>query len=600
MSQGDARTEDLTRGEWVEAASESRSVMPDRRISTGCRSEQALETLSLLQSRLRAASLILAVAFGIFLIRDLIFQRALWAMMSLHALLVLGLIGNVVALRSRWRPTMRQLRILELATFGVILACLIASQTLGLKVRLVENALDREELRVLFKNSIIGILLLLLIYGIFIPNRWQRAVWIIVLMAVAPLVAPLLLGLTSSDFRQVAGETWNYERLSENALYLGLGAAIAIFGTYTLNALGDHEFRARWLNQYRLTSKLGAGGMGQVYLAEHEMLKRPCAIKLIRHNLSEQPRVLARFEREAQATARLSHWNTVEVFDYGRTADGTFYYVMEYLPGLSLQQLVDRHGPMPPGRAIYLLLQACEALREAHEIGLIHRDLKPPNIFAAYRGARYDVVKLLDFGLVKATREDDGPSLTREGMVTGSPLYMAPEQVMRSHPPDSRTDLYALGAIGYFLLTGQPPFNGSDSMAVMVAQARDPVVPPSQLREDIPADVETVILRCLEKSPARRFQDAASMAEALALCADVRAWSAAEAESWWRDCEPEIVARQAAAETAELQRLDSAVGSGDEDGPTLGASQIEAIEPLESGDAGLSLSLGDDASGLDL
>ena len=224
--------------------------------------------------------------------------------------------------------------------------------------------------------------------------------------------------------------------------------------------------------------------------------------------MSQQAHALARFELEVRATARLSHWNTVEVYDYGRTDDGTFYYVMEYLPGLSLQELVDRHGPLPPERVIYLLRQACDALHEAHQMGLIHRDLKPPNIFAAFRGGQCDVAKLLDFGLVKPTRNEASPVVTREGTITGSPLYMAPEQIMQTHQADARTDLYGMGAIAYFLLTGQPPFYSDDPMTVMVAHAHDPVVPPSRLRPEVPDDLEKIVLRCLEKSPGARFQDA--------------------------------------------------------------------------------------------
>ena len=231
------------------------------------------------------------------------------------------------------------------------------------------------------------------------------------------------------------------------------------------------------------------------------MLKRPCAIKLIRHDLVGNQRVFARFEREVRATARLSHWNTIEIFDYGRNDDGAFYYVMEYLPGLSLADLVERFGPMPPARVIYLLRQACDALREAHDSGLIHRDIKPANLMAAYRGGHYDVTKLLDFGLVKTLSEDESVHLSQEGTVAGSPLYMAPEQVMHNQPPDRRTDIYGLGAVAYFMLTGRPPFLGETAMEVMVAHARDPVTPPSQ---SAPASPPTWNASCSAASPRTR------------------------------------------------------------------------------------------------
>jgi serine/threonine-protein kinase len=513
---------------------------PNPRLIEGSGVELAAETRNLLHRRLWAASVVLVFGFGIFLARDLVFPRLLQSV-GLHALAFVVLVLNLVALSTRWRPSMRQLRLLEVATFATIIACLIASQYLGLQARIMQEQLTPQGLRILFKNSVIGTLILIFTYGIFIPNTWRRASLIIGPMALAPLVAPLALGVTSPAFAALTEEARTLERLSENGLYLILGAVTAIFGSHTINSFRCEAFRARRLNQYRLIRRLGAGGMGEVYLAEHQFLKRPCAIKLIRPDISQKPRLQARFELEVKATARLSHWNTVDLYDYGRTDDGTFYYVMEYLPGLSFQELVGRHGPLPPARVIYLLRQACDALHEAHAFGLIHRDLKPPNIFAAYRGARHDVTKILDFGLVKATKPDmglDTPVVTRQGTVTGSPLYMAPEQIMRTHPPDPRTDIYALGAIAYFLLTGQPPFTGSDSMSVMIAHARDPVVPPSELRPDLAADLEGVVLGCLEKDPESRIPDAESLNRALAACADAAGWSPECAAAWWHSHEP--------------------------------------------------------------
>ena len=186
---------------------------------------------------------------------------------------------------------------------------------------------------------------------------------------------------------------------------------------------------------------------------------------------------------------------------------------MEYLPGLSLAQLVERFGPMPAARVIYLMRQACDALREAHDAGLIHRDIKPANLMSAYRGGLHDVTKLLDFGLVKTLAEDESVHLSQEGTVAGSPLYMAPEQIMKDHVPDRRTDIYGLGAVAYFTLTGRPPFLGDSAMAVMIAHARDPVTPPSQLQPGIPADLERVVLQCLAKNPDDRYPDTSSLAE---------------------------------------------------------------------------------------
>ena len=601
MTQPDAHLDETTRSWRTPSKPLPENFAPERRVIEGSGAELADETRDLLQRRLHAASLMLAIGFGVFLLRDLCFPKLLQQLTYLHCLVFFLLVVNVLALSGRWKPSMRQLRLLELASFGIVAAFFIASQSMGIQARVQRDLLTGADVRVLFKTSIIGTLILIFTYGIFIPNNWRRAAMVVVPMALAPLVAPVLLGLTSPAFLAVSEEARTLDKLTENALFLLLGAATSIFGTHTINTFRTEAFRAKRLNQYHLTKKLGAGGMGEVYLAEHQLLRRPCAVKLIRPSLSQKPRVLARFELEVRATARLSHWNTVEVFDFGRTEDGTFYYVMEYLPGLSLQELVDRHGPLPPGRIIYLLCQACDALREAHQAGLIHRDLKPPNIFAAYRGARYDVAKLLDFGLVKPIKEEASAIVTREGTVTGSPLYMAPEQIMRTHAADRRTDIYAMGAIAYFLLTGRPPFLGSDSMAVMVAHARDPVEPPSRLRSDVPADLEMVVLRCLEKKPEDRYQDAESLASALSACADAGNWSAVQAEAWWRENEPRALVRdieETPADGVPVPDISpSALTHPDYQRQTFGASVVE--EASGSGSSPtmeLSVPLGEDES----
>ncbi len=276
--------------------------------------------------------------------------------------------------------------------------------------------------------------------------------------------------------------------------------------------------------------------MGEVYLAEHQLMKRPCAIKIIRPGKAADPSALARFEREVRETAKLSHWNTVEIFDYGHTADGTFYYVMEYLPGMSIAELVERHGPLPPERTIYLLQQTCEALAEAHSLGLIHRDIKPGNLFAAQRGGHYDVAKLLDFGLAKRLWSSaDTIELTGEGSITGSPLFMAPEQATGDVEPDLRSDIYALGAVAYYMLTGRPPFAADNPLKVMIAHASDPVTPPSQHRGDLPRDLELVVLKCLAKKPIDRFQDTSELSAALAACEVCGKWMREEARRWWTE-----------------------------------------------------------------
>jgi serine/threonine-protein kinase len=324
--------------------------------------------------------------------------------------------------------------------------------------------------------------------------------------------------------------------LLDLATLLSVAIAIAVFGSHRLQLLQAQAFEAQQLGQYRLGKRLGSGGMGEVYLAEHLLLRRPCAVKLIRPEQAGDPTTLQRFEREVQAMATLTHPNTVEIYDYGHAEDGTFYYVMEYLPGQNLEHLVSCYGTLPPARAIHLLIQVCRALREAHNVGLLHRDIKPSNIIACERGGVFDVAKLLDFGLVHATgpRKDDD-RLTHHGTIIGSPPYMSPEQASGKNELDPRSDIYSLGAVAYFLLTGQPPFVRETAMMMLMAHAYEPVLPPKDLRPELPVDLQAVVLRCLEKDTCRRFPDTLSLEQALASCASVDQWTEEQAASWWHD-----------------------------------------------------------------
>ena len=241
--------------------------------------------------------------------------------------------------------------------------------------------------------------------------------------------------------------------------------------------------------------------------------------------------------------ARLSHANTVDVYDYGHTADGTFYYVMEYLPGLNLQDLVDRFGPMPPERVIHFLTQACAALAEAHRLGMVHRDLKPANLFAAERGGEYDFTKLLDFGLVVEDARADWvtqSSFQTAPPLAGSPLFMSPEQSRAEVGLDARSDIYSLGSTAYYLLTGRPPFEGKTPMRVMLAHAESPVVPPSAVMP-VPFDLEQIILRCLQKQPVDRYDSVDDLRHALQFCQDAGLWTTERAALWWAQCAPEIM-----------------------------------------------------------
>ena len=305
--------------------------------------------------------------------------------------------------------------------------------------------------------------------------------------------------------------------------------------------------RAREMGAYRLVELLGRGGMGEVWRAQHRMLARPAAIKLIRPSalgVNRATRALEltkRFEREAQATATLRSPHTIVVYDYGVGQDGTFYYVMELLEGYSLQALVSRHGPVPPERAVHLLVQACQSLAEAHSAGMVHRDIKPANLFACRLGLEVDFVKVLDFGLVKTL----GPhhpgmeDLTREDGFNGTPAFMPPELALGTHPVGGQADLYALGCVAYWLLTGQKVFPGTNAIQMVIDHARTAPVPVSQRAlQRIPPALEDIVMRCLRKEPAERPATARELECELAALGMAQAWSEEQAPQWWVDHPP--------------------------------------------------------------
>jgi serine/threonine protein kinase len=274
--------------------------------------------------------------------------------------------------------------------------------------------------------------------------------------------------------------------------------------------------------------------MGSVYVARHARLRRPTALKLL---LPERtgPESLARFEREVQLTSQLTHPNTVAIYDYGRSADGVFYYAMEYIDGVSLAELVEKHGPQPAGRVVHILLQAADALVEAHSVGLVHRDVKPANILLCERAGSSDVVKLLDFGLVKDVRPSADPALTHADTITGTPLYLAPETIIDPASVDHRVDIYALGAVGYCLLTGAPPFQGRSTVEVCGHHLHTIPTPPSQrLGKPLPAALDDVVLRCLAKKAEDRPSSARELSRLLRACNAEAPWSEEDARQRWQ------------------------------------------------------------------
>jgi eukaryotic-like serine/threonine-protein kinase len=313
---------------------------------------------------------------------------------------------------------------------------------------------------------------------------------------------------------------------------------IAFVGAHLVHRLGAELKRARQLGAYRLVERLGQGGMGEVWRARHRFLVRPAAVKLIRvdvrqahsHQLAE---LQARFEREAQATASLRSPHTIQLYDFG-VAEGTFYYVMELLDGFDLEKLVDAFGPMPVERAVHVLTQVCHSLAEAHAEGLVHRDIKPSNVFVCRYGRDVDFVKVLDFGLVKTLDANSDIAVTVEHTLRGTPAFMAPEQVLGTQPVDGRSDIYALGCLAYWLVTGQMVFTGRTAMETITQHTHSAPVPPSVRTElEIPEAFDRVVLTCLDKRPDMRPATAAILAQQLRAINTGRSWTPDVAAAWW-------------------------------------------------------------------
>ncbi len=292
-----------------------------------------------------------------------------------------------------------------------------------------------------------------------------------------------------------------------------------------------HE--ARQLGQYTLEKKLGEGSMGIVYRARHSMLRRPTAVKLLPPDRAGKASI-ARFEREVQLTSQLTHPNTIAIYDYGQTPDGVFYYAMEYLDGITLQKLVDLYGPLSEARTIHILKQVAGSLIEAHGNGLIHRDIKPANIMLCERADAPDVVKVLDFGLVKDTQDEGGAWQSATNLLAGTPHYLSPEAIRSPKSVGGRGDLYAVGAVGYFLLSGKTLFEGSVFEVCGHQLATSPAPLSTRMERPPAGDLEELIMGCLEKDPNRRPPDARSLLRSLSACRDAGAWKEEEARAWWR------------------------------------------------------------------
>jgi eukaryotic-like serine/threonine-protein kinase len=324
-----------------------------------------------------------------------------------------------------------------------------------------------------------------------------------------------------------------------------LGAVLAIILSRFVYSLGTDVSKAREMGSYKLVELLGRGGMGEVWRAEHRLLVRPAAVKLIQpevlgfHDSRQTEVIKRRFEREAQATAMLSSPHTIHLYDFGMTEDGAFYYVMELLHGIDLETLVEKYGPLPAERAAHFLLQICSSLEEAHQDGLIHRDVKPANIYISRYGVEYDFVKVLDFGIVKSKSDTTTQTLTSANDANGTPGFMAPEMAL-GKVIDARVDIYAVGCVAYWLLTGRLVFEEETSLATILAHAQKTPVAPSRRSEiEIPPSFEKLIMSCLEKDPQRRPSSAREIIRTLSQYGVANAWTPERAEKWWQTHMPE-------------------------------------------------------------
>jgi serine/threonine-protein kinase len=432
----------------------------------------------------------------------------------LNATVLLAFIGISAFLFAFRKIDLSVLRVLEVALFGLMLVelgCGLASDLfidheLVAPIRAGDHALFHysSSWSLPFFALIVG-------YGTLVPSSWKRCTVIVCAIAMVPILVSLsavmlLHGIDIPFLRSF---------LLQMVLWMATAAAIAIYGVRRLEQVRRQVLRSGKLGRYRLIKQIASGGMGEIYLAEHQILNMRCAIKLMHPKWSRDTQLFARFEREVQVLAGLSHPNSVQIYDFGYTDDGVFYYVMEYLDGSDLERVVRSHGAMPVPQVLDILLPVAEALQALHRSGLVHRDVKPGNIFCCHSGVPHRI-KLLDFGLVKPIFPDETviQQLTIDGSIVGTPAFMSPEQA-RGYELDARSDIYSLGAVAYYLLAGKLPFDGLSVVETLTAQIQDAPVSIQSMNPEVDDEFAEVIHRCMAKDPACRFPDMAQLIDSL-------------------------------------------------------------------------------------
>jgi len=387
------------------------------------------------------------------------------------------------------------------------------------------------------ENRFFTAALILFIAAAMLPWRlgFQVALGVLVVVAYPALVLLLRAAVPEvAAWWEAAGPSALRETLVDQTIGVAVLAAVSVLVTRTLYSMRRELHAATRIGNYLIEKELGSGGMGRVYRARHALIRRPTAVKVMRPETTGSSDALARFEREVQLSATLTHPNTITIYDFGRADPVTFYYAMEYLDGLDLKRLVERFGPLSPERAVYVLRQACASLAEAHGRGIVHRDVKPSNIFLTERGGLYDFVKVLDFGLARDVRESPDARLTAAGQVFGTPSFIAPEALTEEHGVDERSDVYCLGAVAFWTLTGRPPFSGRTAIEAMADQLRSQPIPPSSASEiRVPPELDAIVLQCLAKAPGERFAGMSELIEALDAIVFETPWDQRRAREWW-------------------------------------------------------------------
>jgi|GEM_PF-2605082 len=381
-------------------------------------------------------------------------------------------------------------------------------------------------------------LLLLFLHAVLIPCKlWVQTV-LAIAVAIAYLLGQILSYFYLSEVQRLllmeGGSKAFWRDLVLCFVEIDILAGLSVLVTQTFYRSAQQLSKAQRLGNYIIEKELGTGGMGKVYTASHQFLCRPAALKVMENHKEDLQTCITRFEREVKLSATLTHPNTITIFDYGFSSDQVFYYAMELLEGYDLNKMVEKFGPLPPERVVYILLQVCGALAEAHGVGVIHRDLKPSNIFLSCRGGLYDFVKVLDFGLAKEMGVEAHGDITQKTIILGTPRYLAPECVYDKDKIDPRSDIYTLGCVAYWLLTGHPPFDASfDAEIIRQHLILSPRKPSEAASHAIPRELEQRVMKCLEKKQEDRYQSISELAEDLGRLSFEKPWSQNRAREWW-------------------------------------------------------------------